>query len=193
MSGIRQTAVRVVFASAALGAISLLAPPGSAHAGLDGNCEASGDFVAGTKADGPLTIDAKSVGSETIVIPRSDTVNWSGAVETPAEERPYSGSIVLELPLGATIEIDSWSGTSDRVSNSGTKEYDLPSAIPAGITYTVSGEHTEPGATCTGSVKVKIEGGAFDSPVAPGALGLTAATGIGMAFAIKPLFRRVLP
>ena len=182
-----------MFATAALGAISMFALPGLAHAGLNGNCEASGDFVDGTKADGPFTIDAKDVGSETIVIPRSDAVNWSGAVEAPAEERSYSGSISLKLPLGKTIEIDSWSGTSARESNSGTKEYDLPSAIPAGITYTVSGEHTEPGVTCKGSVKVMIEGGTFDSPVAPGALGLTAATGIGMAFAIKPLFRKVLP
>jgi hypothetical protein len=174
-------------------AFILVAPAQPSQAGLDGRCTASGDFVNGTKADGSFTLDAKEVGSQTIVIPRADTVNWSGAVDVPASPRAYSGSISVKLPPPfGEVTIHDWKGNSDRVSNSGVEDYKLPSLVPAGVTFTVSGQHVEAAATCSGTVNVKIEGGVFDSPVAPISLGLTAATGAGFLAALRPLFRKVV-
>ena len=176
-----------------VGAFTLLSPAPAAHAGLDGQCEGSGAFVAGTKVAGPFTVDAKTIGSQTVVIARKDTVNWSGSVDVPVMPRKYSGSIKVKLPPPfGEVAIHSWSGTGDRVANNGVEEYNLPSLVPAGVTFTVSGNHVEASASCSGTVKVKIEGGVFDSPVAPISLGLTAATGLGFLAAIRPMFRKVV-
>ncbi|CAB4888187.1 unannotated protein [freshwater metagenome] len=182
---------RWVGAGLFLGAATLLAPVRPAAADLTGACTASGTFVAGTKSGGSFTVDAGKVGSSTVVIPREDTVNWTGSVDVPATSRPYSGSVQVKLPPPfGEFTIDSWDGASERVTNSGAHDYALPTLVPAGVTFTVTGSHTEPTTTCDGTVKVKIEGGLFDSPVAPISFALTAITGVGFIAMMRPLFRR---
>jgi len=185
--------MRFLGAITMLGAAALVGPATVAHASLSGPCEATGVFQTGIKPAGWFTINAKSLGSATVVIPRQDTVNWQGAVDVPAQSRSYSGSIRVKLPPGfGSYTIDSWRSTSDKVANQGVEEYKLPSVVPAGITFVVSGEHVEPAATCSGTVNVKIEGGAFDSPLAPASLVLTGLSGVGFFAVIRPLFRRIV-
>ena len=190
---IMRLSMRFLGAITLLGAGALVSPASVAHASLSGPCEATGTFQTGTKSDGSFTVNAKSLGSATVVIPREDTVNWTGAVDVPAQSRSYSGSITVKLPPGfGSVTIDSWNSTSDNVANDGVEEYQLPSLVPAGVTFVVSGQHQEPGATCAGTVHVKIEGGAFDSPLAPVSLVLTGLSGAGFVAVIRPMFRRIV-
>lgn len=62
----------------------------------------------------------------------------------------------------------------------------------AGVEITVAGEHADENGQCSGSVKVQLEGGAFDSPLTAVSLAGTALTGFGVAVALRPLFRRVV-
>lgn len=172
---------------AAIGLVATAAPTG---ADLEGDCEASGAFAAGTKSGGPFTVDARSVGTETVVVPRSDSVSWTGSV--PSSPGAYSGSIGVDLPPPfGQVTIDSWEGTTDATENSGVEEYDLPDLVPAGVTFRVSGEHVDQARECSGFVNVEVEGGAFDSPVGPIVLLLTVGAGAGFFLAIRPLFQRV--
>ena len=153
-----------------------------AAAEIDGPCTGSGDFEDGTKDAGPFTVDGDT--SDVVEVPLKDTVHWQGAIDASGE-RDFSGSIEVDLPwpLGAAT-IDTWDGSTEETGNDGDKSYDLPSAIPRGVEFEVSGQHSEDGSVvCSGTVKVKVEGGAFDSPVAPVALGGTVISGIGLALA----------
>jgi hypothetical protein len=147
-------------------------------------CQATGTWQAAG-----ITVDAATVDG-VVTIPRSDTVDWQGSVAAPPGA--YSGSVWVELPppLGE-VEIDAWSGDSQTTSNSGSHEYDLPSVVPGGVEIVVAGEHGDDNGTCTGSVAVQIEGGPFGSPLTAVSLLGTAATGAGMAAALRPLFRKV--
>lgn len=175
--------VALVTAPAAL-ALAALAGPAAAE--VSGSCDGSASFLEGTEADGPFTVDARDVGDEVIVVPRSDTVEWTGSVAAPPGE--YSGELRLDLPpLLPDLAIDSWSGDSESTSNSGVEEYDIPSVAPAGVTIRVVGEHTDDNGTCSGYVNVEIEGGAFDSPVTYASLALTGITGAALLAALKPL------
>ena len=94
--------------------------------------------------------------------------------------------------LRSEVEVDSWSGDSQTISNAGSHAYDLPSLVPAGVEITVAGEHADETGKCTGSVKVQVEGGAFDSALTAVSLAGTALTGAGIVGALRPLFRRVV-
>lgn len=180
---------RLVGAGVLVGAVALMTSTDVASADVTGPCDGSGNFTEGTDADGPFRVDARSIGGDLVVIPRSDTVEWQGSVAGPPGE--YRGSISLDLPAPfGDITIDDWSGDSETTSNSGVKDYDLPSFVPAGVEFKVVGQHRDDNGTCSGSVRLEIEGGPFDSPAAPIGLGLTAITGVGFAFGIKPLFGR---
>jgi hypothetical protein len=153
-----------------------------AAAKIDGPCTGSGDFQGGTKDAGPFTVDGDT--SDVVEVPLKDTVHWQGAIDASGE-RDYSGSIEVDLPwpLGAAT-IDTWDGTTEETSNQDEKSYDLPSAVPRGVEFEVTGHHSEDGkVVCSGTVKVKVEGGAFDSPIAPVALGGTVISGVGLALA----------
>ena len=156
---------------------------------LTGNCEGSGAFSQGTDADGPLTVDARTVGTETVVIPRKDSVQWAGSVTSPPGA--YAGFVAIDLPPPfGEVNVDSWSGTTQATENTGVKDYDVPKLVPAGATFRVVGEHHDQATQCAGFVNVKLEGGAFKSPVTPVALLLTAFAGVGFGLAIQPLFRK---
>lgn len=159
----------------------------TASAQLDGTngCQASGSFL-----DGGFTVDAAAIGDELVTVPRSDTVSWQGSVAAPPGE--YSGSISVELPPPfGSIEIDSWRGNSATTSNSGVDEYDLPSLVPAGVEFKVVGTHADANGTCSGYVRLQVEGGAFDSPLTAISLVGTAASGAGLAALVRPLLRPV--
>lgn len=85
-----------------------------------------------------------------------------------------------------------WSGDTDTTSKGGVDDYDLPWAVPAGVEFTVRAEHTDDNGTCRASATMKIEGGPFDTPIAPISLGATALTGAGFVALLRPLFRRPL-
>ncbi|MCE9623199.1 MAG: hypothetical protein K8R99_12720 [Actinomycetia bacterium] len=174
-----------------LGAVALgFVIGGSAsHANADvpggSGCEGSAVWLE----DG-LTIVAETDGGP-YTIPRSDTVRWEGSVtDAPGV---YSGSVTVELPPPfGEVEIDSWSGDSESTSNSGEHEYDFPSLVPAGVEFSVNGEHIDENGGCSGTIAFEIDGGPFDSPIAPISLGGTALFAILTGLALKPLFMKVI-
>lgn len=150
---------------------------------ISGPCTGEGTFKAGG-----FTKTAAEAG--VVEIPRKDEVAWRGAIAVPATNSAYSGRIELETPAGLpAISIDSWSGTTDSVSNSGTKSYDIPSWVPANVEFKVKGSHTQGGVTCAGYVKLRIEGSAA-GPFSIASLVGTALTGAGLVFAGRPRLGR---
>lgn len=173
--------------AASLVGLGLFATPGTASAELESTngCQGSGTFE-----EGGLTIDAEAIGVEVVEIPGSDSVAWEGSVAAAPGE--YSGRIAVDLPPPfGEVEIDTWDGDSDSTSNSGVKDYDLSSWVPADVEFKAIGSHTDENGTCTGFVNLKIEGGPFDSPLAPISLVGTVVTGAGLAATVRPLFRRL--
>ena len=156
------------------GTVLITATPqaGATPATLSGPCTASGSLNKGG-----FTVDATE--SRVVTVPETDDVTWKGALQAPGGEQAYSGKIELELPPPLPKwKIDSWSGTSDSSENNGVKHYDVASFAPRGVEMRLTGEHTQGSVSCSGVVKIKIEGGAFDSPGAPIALVGTAVTGV---------------
>jgi hypothetical protein len=157
-----------------------------AAAEIDGPCSGSGAFEKGTKADGPFTVTAEDVApGEVIEVPIKDTVHWQGSIDGVSGDREFSGFVEVDLPwpLGSAT-IDTWGGSTDKTGNEGDKSYNLPKAIPRGVEFEVTGEHSEDGTVvCSGTVKVKVEGGPFDSPLAPVGIGGTVVSGVGLAVA----------
>lgn len=167
--------------------LGVVAVPEMAAAEISaGECTGSVQFVNGTQDGGPFTLDADHPLDDVVVVPRSDTVQWSGS--SPATSGTYAGSVSVDLPfpLGA-VEIEQWSGTIVTNTNAGTDTYDLPSVIPGGVEFVVSATHTDTAGTCAGSVRVKIEGGAFGSALTPVALVVTLVLA-GAALAIAGVF-----
>lgn len=116
-------------------------------------------------------------------IPRVDDVQWFGAIAVPPVDSAYSGHIDVELPPPfGSVSVDSWSGTTDSVSNTGTKHYDIPGFVPANVEFSVSGSHSQGGITCSGSVKLAIEGSTF-GPFSIATLVLTLLSGAGLVLA----------
>ena len=164
---------------------------------LLGGASLAGAEITGTNGcqaegfwrDGGFTVNAATADG-VITVPRTDTVDWNASVAAPPG--PYSGSVWVELPPPfGQVEIDSWSGDSERISNSGSHDYDLPSLVPAGVDIVVGGEHTDQNGTCSGSVTVQIDGGPFSSPLTAISLVGTALSGVGMAALLRPLFGKV--
>lgn len=173
-------------AVAVLGGALLVGSARTASAEMTGTtCSASGTWQStGT------VVDVKTA-TGTVTVPRSDSVAWEGSVTGPPGE--YAGSIwvVLPPPFG-TVEIDSWQGDSTATSNSGVEDYDLPGAVPAGVRFTVKGEHTDANGICTGTVQMVIDGSRWSSPILWGSLLGTAVTGLAGFTLVRPLFRRVV-
>ncbi len=186
MSLIRSLGI-VVLLGAPLG---LLTTTSTADAAVTGNCTATASFITGTKARGPFTVDTATIGNDTIKVRRSDTVEWKGGV--PAPPGTFSGFVKIDLPpLVPDVTVETWKGDSQTTENSGTKKYDLPGIVPAGVTFQVIGRHADTNGVCSGVVDVEIEGGPFDSPLTAVSLVGTVVTAAGSAGAVRPLFRRV--
>lgn len=154
----------------------------------------NGCFGSASFRTAQFSVNADVVG--VVTVPRSDTVDWQGSVAAPPGE--YRGNLTLELPAIAKLfgasrisEIDTWEGNSQNMSNSGVEEYDLPSWLPGGVEFTVTGEHVDENGRCAGHVTMQVEGGAMKSPLTWVSLAGTIGTGAGMYFVARPLFRRV--
>jgi hypothetical protein len=177
---------RWVTPAAAMGLV-LVASGGRAAAHLESTngCQGSGHF-----RDNGQTVDAEAVGDTVVEISRRDTVEWEGSVDAPPGA--YSGTIAVDLPppFGA-LQIDSWDGNSASTTNSGSKSYNLPSIVPAGVEFRLVGSHTDQNGSCSGYVNLEIKGGAFDSALAPISLVGTVLAGAGVAATLRPLFRRL--
>ena len=161
--------------------------PSYANADVPGGSGCQGSAV--WLEDG-LAIAAETDGGP-YTIPRSDTVAWEGSVASAPGV--YVGSISVDLPPPfGEVEIDNWSGDSETTSNAGSHEYDFPSLVPAGVEFEVSGEHIDENGGCSGSITLELDGGPFDSPIAPISLGGTAIFAILTGLALKPLFTKVI-
>jgi hypothetical protein len=175
---------RWVTPAVAMGLV-LVASAGKAAAHLEttDGCQASGLF-----RDNGLTVDAEGIGDDVVEVPRSDTVDWQASVAAPPGV--YSGTISVDLPPPfSELKIDSWDGQSDNTANAGSKDYDFPSLVPAGVEFRVVGSHTDENGSCSGYVNLKIEGGAFDSALTPISLAGTVLVGAGLVFTVRPLFK----
>lgn len=176
---------RMLAPAAVLGLVVIAFAGGKAAAHVD---TTNGCTATGTFREGGQVVDAESVGDDVVEIPRSDTVDWTGSVAAPPGA--YSGSISVDLPPPfGEVAIDSWGGTSQNPSNSGAKEYDLPSLVPAGVEFQVVGSHDDENGSCSGFVNLEIEGGPFDSLLAPVSLVGTAASGAGLFALIRSMFK----
>jgi hypothetical protein len=170
--------ILLAFAALSLGGMFVLmdAAPSGATVSPSDKCIGNGQFVALGK-----TYHASDAGVDEVK--RKDDVNWDGEIVVPATEAPYSGNIKVSLPPPfGEVTIDSWKGSSDSTKNSGTKHYDIPGFVPANVEFEVSGFHTQNGVTCTGAVKVKIEGSGF-GPFSIATLVLTLLSGAGLVLA----------
>jgi len=169
---------RTLFAFAVICAAIVFsaAASGAAPTSTLGPCEGSATFQKGG-----FTVNATEAG--TVEVPRTDDVDWKGSITGPTGDNAYSGNIKVDLPPPfGSLSIDSWSGTTDATSNSGTKHYDLPGAVPANVEFTVRGSHSQGSFNCSGHVTVKIKGSSVNA-VSIGSLAATALTGVGLLFA----------
>lgn len=149
----------------------------------DDGCKASGSWVSSG-----LVVDATAKG--TVTVPGKDTVQWTGSVSGPPGS--YAGSMWIELPPPfGKVTIRSWKGDSQTTSNAGDEKYSLPSFVPAGAVFTVSGRHVDANGTCAGTVKLKLDGSPLSSPSTWVALGGTVVSGAGLAALIRGMFTRV--
>jgi len=167
------------------GALSLVLLSTPASATVTGGCQGSGTIGA-NKYDAAALDPANP-----ITIPEEADVAYQGSVPLPAgtTDRSYSGKIDLQLPLGGSVTVADWSGTSKKVADAGTHHYSVPSVVPRGVTIRADGTHTHEGlaAPCTGAFAVKLEGGPLDSPVpTAAALGGTLIAGAALASAAFP-------
>jgi hypothetical protein len=133
--------------------------------------------------------------SDTITVPRADTVRWAGSVRgfrlgAFGARRKIDGAVQLQLPIG-TANIDTWGGSSRRYANTGEHKYDLPSVL-IGVKMKLKGFHKDNGkTTCSGSVYVKVQGSATKNPLAWAALGGLVLFGGLLLFAGRPVFKKL--
>jgi hypothetical protein len=159
------------------------ASDGTVAADLDGPCTATA-----TINETGATVDPSASGG-VYTAPFEGSASYTGSIAVPAEPRAFSGRVWVETPPGIpSITIKDWSDDDgENVSDSGTVDWSIPQIVPGGVTVTVSGVHNDASATCTGSIKVELEGGFMDSPVGPASVALTVLTGLGLAWAAFPV------
>jgi hypothetical protein len=162
--------------------VALLSTPASAT--VTGGCAGSGTI--GTDHYDAAALDP----DDPITIPEEGDVAYQGSVPLPAgTDRAHSGKIDLQLPLGGSVTVADWSGSSTEVSDAGTHHYSVPAVVPRGVTIRADGTHNHAGlsAPCTGAFSIKVEGGPLDSPVpTAAALGGTVIAGAALASAAFP-------
>ncbi len=154
---------------------------GAGPAALTGPCTAT------------ATINETGVGinpsaSDEFTAPIKGSATYQGSVSVPAEERPIAGEVSVTMPPGFPgIKIKQWQDdTATNVSDSGTVTWDLPAALPRGITVTAQGYHIDGSARCDGWMRVKLEGGITDSPAGVASLALTIIFAAGIGFSAVP-------
>jgi hypothetical protein len=170
---------------------------GAQAAGAEVIDPAGACFGSGTWVDEGETRDSTMFDPGDVVeIPQADDVDWMGSVGgaqvgDEVERREISGEVQLDIAGVGTATIDDWGGTSVRAANEGTHDYDLPDVL-INVKMKLKGEHRENGTRiCGGSVYVKVPGGAFENPVAIGALAGLVISGGALLWAGKPVIEKV--
>jgi hypothetical protein len=139
-------------------AVVALAQPAAAEL-KSGQCEGSATFSTG------LVVDQNTPESTVNVVPRSDTVSYTGsAYRAPADadvEIGFSGAVAAKIgPFWVTIV--PWSGNAKpgEDAKTGTYTYDIPEIIPGTGAIKVRATHKHGSAPeCVGVWTMKIEGG----------------------------------
>ncbi len=167
------------------GALLVVLSANPAAAIVTGGCAGAGTI--GTNRYDAATLDP----AKPITVPEEGDVAYEGSVPLPAgdTERAYSGKIELQLPLGGSVAVADWSGSSKKVADNGVHHYSIPALVPRGITVRADGTHSQDGlaAPCTGAFSIALEGGPLDSPVpTAAALGGTLIAGAALASAAFP-------
>lgn len=118
-----------------------------------GGCTGEAQFSDGTIVTVATPLD------QVIVVPERDNVTYRGSINLPPpdDEVPFSGSIVVRLPR-TNWTVVTWSGETVEVSDAGIYVYEVPSYVPRGIQFQVSGAHTQLGQTCGARVTMKLDG-----------------------------------
>ncbi len=169
-----------------LGGAVLVALAGTpAFATVTGGCQGAGT-INGTRYDA-AALDP----DDPINIPEEADVAYDGSVPLPpgTTDRAYSGKVDLQLPLGGSVTVADWGGSSKQVASGGVHHYSVPDIVPRGITVRADGTHSHAGlpAPCTGAFSVTLDGGPLDSPLpTAAAAGGTIISGAALAMAAFP-------
>lgn len=124
-----------------------------------------------------------------VTVPDEADVAYEGSVPLSADGtvRAHSGRVDLRLPLGASVTVADWSGSSGEVGAAGVHHYTVPAIVPRGVVVPVDVTHRHEGLTapCTGAFAIQLEGGPLDSPVPTGvAVGGTLLSGAALVSAV---------
>jgi hypothetical protein len=175
--------------------VVLLATGGSASADVitpKGDCGASGKWTRAKFTER----SAKHVPDDVITIPRRDVVVWRGNVRggdlvKPGERRDISGSLVLDLPLGQSVTVEDWDGSTVLTAKRNRRGYNLP-VFFTGVKMKLHGHHDENGKRiCSGSVYLKVDGSATSNPLTwAGVAGIVLSGGV-LVFAGRRVARTV--
>ena len=161
--------------------------------------QTASDGSVASDLTGPCTVQATIPGVGTVdpsasggvyTVPHSGSASYDATIAVSGEDRTINGAVeVVTPPLIPSFDLrDPWSDDSaDENADSDTVTWDIPSWVPGGITMTVSGFHNDEGASCSGSIKVKLEGGITDSPLGIASLVLTVLAGLGLLGAAVPV------
>jgi hypothetical protein len=167
------------------GALVVALSSSPAYGSVTGGCQGAGTI-------GPTRYDAAALNpDDPITIAEEGDVAYEGSVPLPAgdTERAYAGKIDLKLPLGGSVTVADWSGSSKKVADSGAHHYSVPAMVPRGVTIRAAGTHSQDGlpAPCTGEFSITLEGGPLDSPApTAAALGGTLLAGAALVSAAFP-------
>jgi hypothetical protein len=159
------------------------ASDGSLDPDLEGPCSVQATIP------GVGTIDPSASGG-VYTVPHQGSATYTASINVSGEDRMIDGAVTVSTPPGIpSFDIrDPWQDDSaDENSDTDTVDWDIPSWVPGGITMTVSGFHNDEGASCSGSIHVKLEGGITDSPLGIISLVMTVLTGLGLIGAAFPL------
>ncbi len=162
------------------------------------SAQSASDGSVASDLDGPCTVQATLSSGGTInpsasggvyTVPHSGSASYIASVGVSGEDRVIDGAVSVSTPPGIpSINIhDPWDGEADENSDTDMVDWDIPSWVPGGITLTVSGYHNDEGASCSGSIKVKLDGNITDSPLGIISLVMTVLTGLGLLGAAFPL------
>ena len=171
--------IRILIATAIVALVPVLTAS-AAHAAIAGPCTASGQVTVDAIPKTPV-IDPATTNSAKI--PEKGVVHWKGTAGSG--NRTISGHVDIALPppIGK-VKIKSWGGKSGRHANAGTYKYDFPSLL-LGLKVPVSGAHSEPGITCSGSITVQLTGSAIKNPALIASLVLTFLLLLNMGFVLR--------
>ncbi|MEQ8716972.1 MAG: hypothetical protein RIE08_05115 [Acidimicrobiales bacterium] len=177
----------VVAAVVGLGALLLAAGAAAAQgfpddypANATGRCTASADLSNGVRVD---PYESGGV----YELPISGSATYEGTTPYSGPERRIEGFVKIKTPPGIPdISFDDrwvWDDDATDSSDRGTVTWDFPSAIPRNVEMTVVGQHVDAdGIRCNGTIKIRFEGGFFDTFVGWVAVGGTAVSATGVAF-----------